>query len=368
MEKIWKVGIVGVGNIAQGVYIPQMSQIPNAKITALCDLNGAKAKAVAEQYGIPEYYDNINEFIEKSDTEIVMSVASIQGRQELNLKLIRAGKHVFTQKPFAPTVEEATEQIEEAKKYGVKLSVGPIHREKPDRQLVRQLIDEGMIGHVSLMKIDASHGGPEYYQFRDSDPAWFYQEGAGALPDLAVHAIDQMVAMLGPAKYVSCIATCSEPRRIVRSGAFDGVEIKSDILPDNYIISLDFGNGTIGVATCGFVQKASANNVGYGFEIFGSEGSIFLGDPTDGSGIGKVKLYVDKPGQGLRGWIEPMPLKKAPQKVYFDTLCIPNLIDAIENDHEPILSAEHARHVVEILSAIPVSVAEGRKVELKTTF
>lgn len=368
MSKIWKVGIVGVGNIAQGVYIPQMARIPNAKITALCDLNYEKAKAVAAQYGIPEAYGDIDEFIEKSDTEIVMSVAAIQGRQELNMKLLKAGKHVFTQKPFAPTVEEATAQIEAAKASNVKLSVGPIHRERPDRQLVRQLLDEGQIGHVSLMKIDASHGGPEYYQFRDADPSWFYKEGAGALPDLAVHAVDQMVAMLGPAKYVSCIATCSEPRRIVRSGAFDGMEIKSDILPDNYIISLDFGNGTIGVACCGFVQKARANNVGYGFEIFGSRGSIFLGDPTDGSGIGKVKLYVDKPEQNLRGWIDPMPLKKAMPATYFDTMCIPNLINAIENDCEPILSAEHARHVVEILNAIPVSVEEGCKVALKTTF
>lgn len=364
--KIWKIGVIGCGAIAQSRYIPQMKKIPNAKITAVCDRNLEMAKRVAEQYQIEEYYDDVNLFLQKADVEIVLSLSAIQGRQEINMKVLGAGKHLYTQKPFAPSVEAATRQIEEAKIRHLKLSVAPVHRNRPDRKLAKELIDAGMIGHVSLMKINAAHGGPEYYQYRDSDSSWFYQEGAGALPDLAVHGIDQTVALLGPAKYVSCIAANSEPRRIVRSGIYDGKEIASEILPDNYIISLDFGNGTLGLITCGFIQKATRSS--QGFEIFGNKGTIFVGDSDNRTGIAHVELYVDKPELGIRGWIEPMPIKRPMPSEYFHAMCIVDLIRAIENDCEPELSPELGRHVIEILNAIPLSIAEGRKIALKTTF
>lgn len=364
--KVWKIGIIGCGNIAETVYIPQMSMISNAEITAVCDINAEQAKRVAGRFGIPEYYADVDEFLEKTGIEIVMNVAAIQGRHEVNMKVLYAGKHLYSQKPFAPSVEAATEQIKAAEGHNLRISAAPVHRNRPDIRYAKELIDSGVIGHVSLMKIDVSHGGPEYYQFRNTDPSWFYRKGAGALYDMGVHGIDQMVALLGPAKYVSCMATISEPKRTIRSGAFDGKEIMADEIPDNYIISLDFGNGTLGLITSGFVQKARPEMAG-GIELYGDRGTLTVSGGIGYTGIADVKLYVDRPEIGLRGWIEPLPMKEPKQQNYFQCMCISDLIEAIEKDHPSRLSPGHSRHVIEILNAIPMSINKGGKIELKTS-
>lgn len=364
--KIWKIGVVGCGNIAETVYIPQMERIDHAKITAVCDQNIERAKQIAERFGIPQYFDNVDEFLEKADVEICMSVASIIGRHEINMKILNAGKHLYSQKPFAPNVEAATEQIEAAKKNNVVLVTAPVHRNRPEIRYTKKLIEEGMIGHVSLIKMDVTHGGPEYYQYRDTDSSWFYKKGAGALPDLGVHGIDQVVALLGPVKKLACMATISEPKRTIRSGALDGQQFDSNELPDNYIISLDFGNGTLGVVNTGFIEKANVHPCA-GIEIYGDRGTIAVDGGVGYNEIADVHVYVDKPEIGLRGWIDPQPMKEAPQTEYFQAQVITDLIDAIENKHEPRLSPEHSRHVIEILNAIEIAAETGKQVELTTT-
>lgn len=364
--KTWKVGIVGCGNIAETIYIPQMQKLKNVKLQAVCDKFPGRAKNIAERFGAEQWFENLDEFLAKADVEIVMSLGAIQGRHEINMKVLAAGKHLYTQKPFAPSVEAATEQIELAKKNHLVLSTAPVHRNRPDIKWTRELMDSNLIGHVALVKIDVSHGGPEYYQYRDSDPSWFYKKGAGSLLDIGIHGLDQIVALLGPAKYVSCVATVSEPTRIVRSGKFDGVEMKTDELPDNYIISLDFGNGTLGLVTSGFIQKANANPE-VAIEIYGNQGTLVVGGGVAFSGIASVKAYVDKPEAGIRGWIEPQPMKKPMATEYFQAMCISDLIEAVENNCPSSLSPEHSRHVIEILDAIPEAIETGKKIALKTT-
>lgn len=364
--KIWKIGIIGCGNLAETVYIPQMAQIENARITAVCDNNAQRAKEIAERFSIPDWYDSVDRLLAESNVEICMSVASIIGRHEINMKVLNAGKHLYSQKPFAPDVKSATEQIGAARKNGVVLSTAPVHRNRPEIRLAAKMIREGMIGHPSLIKMDVSHGGPEYYQYRDSDPSWFYKKGAGALLDLGVHAIDQEVALIGPVKALSCMAAVSEPVRTIRSGALDGKKFECGELPDNYLISLDFGGGTLGLINTGFVEKASPNPSA-GIEIYGDKGTIVIDGGIGYEGIAKVHVYVDKPEEGLRGWIEPEPISEKPQTEYFQAQVISDLIDAVENNHAPRLSPEHARHVIDVLDAVERSAETGARVEVTTT-
>ena len=364
--KIWKIGIVGCGNIAETVYIPQMEKIKNARIVAVCDSNRERAAQIAEKFGIDQYYDDIDEFLAESEVEICMSVSSIIGRHEVNMKILEAGKHLYSQKPFAPDVKAATEQIELARKRHVVLSTAPVHRNRPEIRLAKQLINEGLIGHPSLIKMDITHGGPEYYQYRDTDPSWFYKKGAGALPDLGVHGIDQVVALIGPVRSLCCMATVSEPKRTIRSGALDGQQFDSSELPDNYLISLDFGNGTLGMVNTGFIEKANVHP-GAGIEIYGDKGTIAVDGGIGYTGTAAVHVYVDQPELGLRGWIDPLPMKDQPQEEYFQAQVITDLIDAIEQGRPPRLSPEHSRHVIEVLEAIEKAAETGNRVSLTTT-
>lgn len=356
--KKWKVAMAGVGNWPQTMYLPQMARVRQAELVALCARTEEKLNAVADRFGVPERYTDYREMLRRCDFDILMNITPIQLHHEINMAAMRAGKHVYSQKPFALTVAEATEQIETARAMGVRLSCAPVHLLRPSIRKARNLIRKGAIGKVTFARISCSHGGPEYFQFRDEDPSWFYRPGAGALMDMGVHALDQLTAVLGPAKELFCMATIGEPERTIRSGALDGRKIKADMLPDSYIISLDFGGGTIGVADTGFFQKAGKRG---GFEIYGTQGTISF--EAEGEGL---EVYIDRPELGLRGWLKPMA-EEEPEE-FFQCRALEDLIEALEN-HRPVgLPPEHARHVIEMMERIPDSIREKRAVSLATRF
>lgn len=361
--KEWKVAVVGCGSFADWQYFPNVFKTPGACCVAACDIIQERAIAASKKYNIPEWYPNVDELIAKCDFDIAIDAASIQAHEELNMKLLNAGKHVISQKPAALTVEAMTQQIEAAEKNGVLLSSVPIHVMRPDIRMAKQIIKEGAIGKPLTIKCVSAHGGPEYFQYRDADPSWFYEPGAGALYDMGVHALHQVTGIMGAAKSVFCMATCGRPLRMIRSGTFDGKMIKSDMLPDSYYICLNFGNEQMGFVDTGFTQPATRS---VPLEIFGEKGVISFDAP--GNTWPNPKLYLDRPELGVRGWMEPKDWVRPHPTDFNQCCCLDDMIDALNHGGKPHLSPQHARHVIEIMNSIPESIKTGQTIELKTTF
>ena len=125
--KKWKIAIMGCGMIAQDIYIPQIKGMIKAEVAAVCDINAERAKQCAERFQIPEWYSDYDEMLEKCTFDILMDTASIPAHHEINMKALKAGKHLYSQKPVGLSVEQVTEQIEAAKEAKVKYSASPIH-------------------------------------------------------------------------------------------------------------------------------------------------------------------------------------------------------------------------------------------------
>ncbi len=153
------------------------------------------------------------------------------------------------------------------------------------------------------------------------------------------------------------------PVRTVRSGAYDGLKIKADKIPDQYIITLDYGEGKMALIETGFSKKASKAPF---IEIFGADGTISFSQPYMGNPIPEV--YIDAPERGVRGWMQPTTWVNPPKKMISQCCCLADIIDAIENDSQPVLSPEHARHVLEIMCKIPEAIEKGIHIKLETTF
>lgn len=362
-KKKWRVAVVGCGSFADWQYFPNISKVANAECVAVCDIIPERAIAAAEKYNVPNWYPNVYELIEKCDFDIAIDAASIPAHQEINMAILKAGRHLISQKPAALTVEEMTLQIEEAKRSGSVFTAVPIHAMRPDILRAKQLINSGAIGEVLSIKCVSTHGGPEYFQFRDADPSWFFEPNAGALYDMGVHALHQVTAIMGPAKKVFCMASTGMKTRTVRSGTFDGKVMKTDRIPDNYFINLDFGNDRIGFVETGFCERATRS---VPLEIFGSDGTISFDPP--GTTWPDPKLYVDSPERGFRGWVEQQTWVNPPKRITNQCCCLTDIVSAIENNRKPLLTPEHARHVIEIMCAIPKSIETGSVVELETTF
>ena len=363
MKKTWKVAVIGSGYFANVQYFPNIEKEANAKCVAAVDIVEERAIEACEKYSIPNHYNSVYELIEKCDFDIAINAASIQAHHEINMAVLGAGKHLISQKPAAPTVEQLTEQIELAEKMKVKFKCVTIHPMRYDINMAKQMIKDGTIGNAYYVKCNLSHGGPEYFQYRNADPSWFFEPGAGALVDMGVHGLQIVTSIFGPAKSFMCMAKVTTPERTVRSGAFDGKKIKSDLIPDQYIIMLDYGDGKMALIDTGFSEKASKAPQ---LEIFGDQGTIsftraYMSNP-------EPEVYMDCPERGIRGWMSSMRWVNPPKKLFSQCCCLGDIIDAIENDTKPVLSAEHARHVLEIMCKIPQACEEGRKIELTTTF
>ncbi len=360
----WKVAVVGCGSFATSQYLPNIAKTANTVLTAVCDIRTDIAEASCRRFGAQAWFASVEELVEKGDFDIAIDAASIPAHHHINKTILAAGKHLISQKPAALTVEELTEQIEIARRNRVKFSCVPIHMITPDMLMAEQIIRDGGIGRVLSAKCVSTHGGPEYFQYREADPSWFYEPGAGALYDMGVHALDKITGVMGPAKSVFCLAATARKVRTVRSGAFDGKSIRSDKIPDTYFITLDFGDDRIGFVDTGYTQLATRCPP---LEIYGEKGVISF-KPHDGVWP-NPEVYIDSPAIGMRGWITPMDWVKSTRKPNFTQCCpLADLVEAIENDSEPVLSPEHARHVLEIMCAIPRSIEENRPVELHTTF
>ena len=362
-KKIWKVAVVGCGSFANWQYLPNVNKEANAEIVAAVDIMPERAQKACEEYNIPNWYSSVYELIEKCDFDIAIDAASIQAHHEINMAVLGAGKHLISQKPAAPSVKELTEQIELAKKNNVKYVCVPIHPMRYDLNIAKQMMSDGTIGNPYYVKCNLSHGGPEYFQYRDADPSWFFEPGAGALVDMGVHGLQIVTSLFGPAKKFACMAKVTTPVREVRSGEFDGKMIKTDKIPDQYVITLDYGEGKMAVVDTGFAQKASKSPQ---LEIFGDKGTIAVTKPYMTNPIPDV--YMDAPEKGIRGWVEAMEWVKPPKKLNSQCCCLRDLIEAIENDCDPVLSPEHARHVLDIMCKIPQAIESGATIELDTTF
>ena len=361
--KKWKVAVIGCGMFATAQYLPNIAKEANAECVAVCDIVPERAQAAAGRFGVPAWYPNVYELLDKCDFDIAIDAASIQAHHEINMAVLGAGKHLVSQKPAAPSVALMTEQIELAKKMGVKFVCAPIHPMRYDLAIAKQMIRDGAIGTPTYIKCNLAHGGPEYFQYRDADPSWFFEDGAGALVDMGVHGLQIVTTMFGPAKKISCLAAVTTPERTVRSGKFNGKKIEAGKIPDEYLISITFADGRIGFVDTGFSQKASKAPQ---LEIFGDRGTIAVTKPYMQNPIPDV--YIDSAAVGIRGWVTADRWEAPPNKLNSQCCCLADLIAPIEKGTTPVLSPGHARHVLEIMCKIPEAIASGATVELETTF
>ena len=256
-RKLWKVAVIGCGAFANWEYLPNIRSEANADIVAAVDIIPERAQKACEDYNISNWYKSVFELIENCDFDIAIDAASIQAHHEINMAVLSAGKHLITQKPAAPSVELLNEQIALADKNNVKMVCVPIHPMRYDLNIAKQMIKDNAIGTPYYAKCNLSHGGPEYFQYRNADPTFFFEPGAGALVDMGVHGLQIVTSVFGAVKKIMCMAKVTTPERIVRSGAYNGKVIKADKIPDQYIISLDFGGNKMAIVDTGFSQKAS---------------------------------------------------------------------------------------------------------------
>lgn len=370
-RKPLKLGVLGTGMIAttRGGVIPNLRHIPEkVELVAVADTVMERAEQVQQEFSVPEVYGSLAEMLERADIEAVVNLTPIPFHGATSLQILEAGKHVVSEKPIATTMEETNALIEMAHSKGLTFVCSPPNVLYPYHREARRLIAEGAIGSVAFARVRSSHGGPAAGDW-PGDPTWFYQEGSGPLFDMGVYGIHEITSLLGPAKRVVGFSGITEPTRRVHGGPFKGKEIEVTA-DDNTLFMLDFGDSAYAVVDGTFnVNAAKSPRI----EIFGRAGTLNMSDRwMSREGAPPLEVYRVEAVPGMGGWLTPRAWSLGPQQERADMLgraiIVDHLVDCVWEGKHPDLSAEHARHALEIMIRAVESARTGRVIDLQTTF
>ncbi|MGO8959216.1 MAG: Gfo/Idh/MocA family protein [Streptosporangiaceae bacterium] len=367
-----RLGIVGAGMIAtvEPGFLPGLHRITDkVEVVAITSRTRSRAEAVARDWAIPAVFGSLSEMLAVADVDAVLNLTPIEAHYETSMQVLMAGKHLVTEKPLASTLSQADEICATAERNDLLVLCAPYDMLKPEWTQARALIRAGAVGKVAFARLQSSHGGPAAMAW-PADPTWFYQEGAGPLLDMGVYGIDRIVGLLGPARQVAALSGLTAPVRHVRGGPFDGLQIPVTV-DDNTLLLLDFGDATFAFIDATFNVLASKSAQ---LELFGSAGALIVNRPGVPTGPGRLplELYQVDAAPGLSGWITPCSLDAEPPPdraaLLARAVLVDHLVDCLEHGIEPLVGADRARHVLEIMLATRTAAREGRTVRLETTF
>jgi len=158
-----KIGWVGAGFIGQVAHLANYAEIPEAELVALAELRPNLGAEVCQRYNIPRYYENHMALLEDPDIEAVVAVVRRHHTAQVGLDILNAGKHLFTEKPMAPTLDQAERLVAAAKAKDLCYSVGFMRRHDEGVQAVKQMLDEltesGELGPILHVRAYCFAGG-----------------------------------------------------------------------------------------------------------------------------------------------------------------------------------------------------------------
>ena len=371
MPKPVRLGVVGAGSIAQRAPLAHFSVGDvgtKVVLGAVCDPVPGRAKAAAEKFGVPEHFEDYAAMLKSADIDLVTLCSPIGLHAAQGLQAVKAGKHVHFNKTMTTTVKEADAIIAEAKRRRVKLVAAPSQMLRPQNRRILKLYREGAIGKLVWAAIGGAferyHEEEGVRQGKDVlsnvNPAWYFRKpGGGPLYDITVYGLASLPGVLGPARRVTALSG-----QIHRTRAFAGKAIACDA-DDNTGLLLDFGGGAFA-----FVYGAASGWLVPSLDFptyYGTKGSIEQ-TKLNGKPIEYPHRKEDKDGTGITLTEHVRGTKHAAMEEQHIFEDIMQLARWVREGVPSVVTAEHARHVVDIFEAGYRAAATGRTQKLTTTF
>jgi predicted dehydrogenase len=264
-------------------YAKTLAGMPGVKITAVWDEDAKRGEAWAKQLKAP-FVADYQEVVKRDDVDGVMITAPSSMHADIMVAAAKAGKHIFTEKVLALTVADCDRVAEAVRAAQVKFCISFPFRTKPETLYAKKVVDEGLIGQVTFIRVRNAHDGASGKWL----PEYFWDEktcGGGAMMDLGAHSM-YLVRWLG-----------GQPKRIV--SAFSSVT--EHPLEDNAVSVIEFEKGCLGVAETGFVSS----DCPFTLELDGTEGSLRVGGPEES------KVLITSSKLKTKGWVTPDALPEA---------------------------------------------------------
>ena len=329
------VGIIGAGRIGK-VHVESIcTKVADGKVAALADpFMNEETEAWAKEMGIAKVTKDYKEVLADENIDAVLICSSTDTHSVISVEAIKAGKHVFCEKPVDHDIEKIQQVIDALKDSNVKYQVGFNRRFDHNFMAVQEAVASGKIGTPQIIKITSRDPEP---------PALEYVKVSGGMfLDMTIHDFDM----------VRFLAGCNAEEIYVEAAVLVDPAIGEAGDVDTAVITIKMENGAIAVidnsrkAVYGYDQRA---------EVFGSDGMVSVSNDAASSAVisGAAGVTGEKP---LHFFLER----------YMDAYAreVGCFIDAIENDKETPLGIMDGLEPVRMGIAAGISLKEHRPVKL----
>ena len=141
-------GIIGCGDVTEVKSGPAFQKVNNSELVAVMRRTGELAKDYAKRHHIAKWYDNAEELINDPDVDAVYIATPPGSHKEYAIKVAKAGKPIYVEKPMALNITECQEMITACKDAGVPLYVAYYRRAQPRFLKIKELLENNAIGDV----------------------------------------------------------------------------------------------------------------------------------------------------------------------------------------------------------------------------
>jgi predicted dehydrogenase len=345
-----RVGLIGSGFISS-IHHEALRHPPGCEVVAVASPSANRAEKFASERGIAHHFTDFRRLLDLKEVDMVVLGLPNDLHCDVTCLAAEAGKHVVVEKPMALNLAECDRMIAACQKAGVILGYAEELCFAPKYVRLKQLIAEGALGKVHLVKQSEKHDGPH--------ANWFYdtrRSGGGVTFDMGCHAIEFFRWLLGD-------SSSGGKARILSVYAQMGTYIHKDKTSgdDESILLLTFEGGAVGLAEESWTKPGGMDDRA---EVFGSDGQAYA-DVLYGNALRAFsrKGYgyaVEKAG-ATTGWSFPIYDEiwnyGFPQEMEHFVACVRQGTEPRETGHD-------GRAVVEAVHALYASAARGQRIEL----
>lgn len=260
-----KVAVLSSWHVHAHGYADQFKKRSDVKLIAHWDELPDKGKSFAAEFNM-DFEPDLDKLLARSDIDAVCINAPTNMHREIMVKAANAGKHIFTEKVLALTMEDSLAIKDAVVKNNVKFCISFPHRTMPHNLMAKKVLNDKLLGQVTLFRVRNAHNGSSAGWL----PPHFYDEeqcGGGAMIDLGAHPMYLIRWLMGkPAEMASAFT-----------------KVTDHAVEDNAVSIMKYPDGAVAISETGFVSGSSP----FLMEIYGTDGTLVING-------GSVHLSSDK--------------------------------------------------------------------------
>ena len=365
-----RVAIVGCGDVAHRWYLPALASLDGmVEIVACCDAHRERAEraaaAVADWSPDTTPYTDLDRMLAGEQLDAVLNITPAPAHGPITRSALDAGLHVYSEKPIASTMAEADALIELARERGRHLICAPAVAVTRRFRWLAEIVASDRFGRLTLAVAHHADPGPASWREYTGDPTVFYGRGVGPLVDHGIYRLHGLTMLMGAVRRVQAMGSIGIPTRVVRGGPLVGRTIEVTT-PDHMLINLEFASGAIGQLLASFGTAATQAPW---LELHFERGTISFPPGSQYDRHVGPSIYVDDDSPlGLEGWTHGTQPPPPDDPLDLVEMGPAHFIAVLRGEEAPVLTAEHARHVLEIMLAASASIEDGASHPVSTTF